>query len=157
MTIVRPFNTYGSAPEPARHHTDHHDSGVVAGDELKLGNLDPIRDLTFVTDTAQGFLAASKSSKTLGETVNLGVGFGVSVGDLVERIGKLVGKKLSVQQDPERVRPDGSEVDRLISNNEKMRSLTDWEPKVDLDAGLEATLDHIQKHPADYPLRGYVI
>jgi nucleoside-diphosphate-sugar epimerase len=75
----------------------------------------------------------------------------------VEKIGKLVGHKLEVQQESERMRRAGSEVERLISNNSKARSLMEWAPKVDLDAGLALTLEHIRKYPQDYQPRGYVV
>lgn len=156
VTVVRPFNTYGPR-QSQRAIIPTIIAQAFKGAVLKLGNLDPVRDLTFVTDTARGFLAAARSARVKGETVNLGVGSGVSVRDLVERIGKLVGRSLDVQQDNERIRPDGSEVVRLISNNEKARSLMEWGPKVDLDAGLAATLEHIRKYPQDYEPRGYVV
>lgn len=156
VTVVRPFNTYGPR-QSQRAIIPTIITQALAGDTLKLGNLDPIRDLTFVEDTAAGFLSAYRSDACLGETVNLGVGEGPSVRELVERIGAAVGKELKVEADPLRVRPQGSEVERLISNNEKMKSLSDWTPQVDLDAGLRATIEHIKKYPEDYPLRGYVI
>jgi len=156
VTIVRPFNTYGPR-QSQRAIIPTIMTQALKGSTLKLGNLDPVRDLTFVTDTAHGFLAAARSERVKGETVNLGVGSGVSIGELVNRIGKLVGRTLDVQQENERVRREGSEVQRLISNNNKAQSLMDWTPKVDLDAGLAATLEHIRKFPDDYQPRGYVV
>ena len=156
VTIVRPFNTYGPR-QSQRAIIPTIISQALKGPIVNLGNLDPVRDLTFVTDTAQGFLAAARSDRAKGETVNLGVGSGVSVRELVERIGKLVGSKLEVQQENARMRREGSEVVKLISNNQKARSLMDWKPRVDLDAGLAATLEHIRKYPEDYRPRGYVV
>ena len=156
VTTVRPFNTYGPR-QSQRAIIPTIIAQALKGHVIKLGNLDPVRDLTFVTDTAGGFLAAARSDRTKGETVNLGVGSGVSVRELVERIGKLVGRKLEVQQENARMRREGSEVVRLISNNEKARALTSWKPEVDLDAGLAATLEHIRKYPEDYEPRGYVV
>lgn len=156
VTILRPFNTYGPR-QSQRAIIPTIITQALAGDRLKLGNLDPVRDLTFVTDTARGFLAAARSSKTIGETINLGVGAGISVGELVEKIGAIVGRKLEVRQEKERVRPEGSEVTRLISNNQKALALMDWKPQVDFDTGLKATVEHIRGHPADYQNCGYVI
>jgi NAD dependent epimerase/dehydratase len=156
VTIVRPFNTYGPR-QSQRAIIPTIIAQALKGPALKLGNLDPVRDLTFVTDTAAGFLAAARSEKVKGETINLGVGYGASVRELVEKIGKLVGHKLEVQQESERMRRAGSEVERLISNNSKARSLMEWAPKVDLDAGLALTLEHIRKYPQDYQPRGYVV
>lgn len=156
VVTVRPFNTYGPR-QSQRAIIPTIMTQALNGGSLDLGNLDPIRDLTFVTDTARGFLAAARSDRTLGELVNLGVGSGVSVRELVERIGKLVGRELQVKQARERVRPEGSEVTRLISNNKKALSLMDWKPLVDLNQGLAATLEHVRSHPQDYTPRGYVI
>lgn len=155
-TTVRPFNTYG-ARQSQRAIIPTIITQALARDTLKLGNLDPVRDLTYVTDTAAGFLAAAENDSTIGEVVNLGVGEGPSVGELVELVGEALGKELKVEQESCRVRPDKSEVDRLISDNSKMKSLTDWEPKVTLREGLQKTINHIQNHPSDYPLGSYVI
>ena len=156
VTIVRPFNTYGPR-QSQRAIIPTIMAQALKGATLKLGNLDPVRDLTFVTDTARGFLAAARSERVKGETVNLGVGSGVSIRELVDRIGKLIGRTLDVQQENERLRREGSEVQRLISDNKKAKSLMEWTPKVDLDAGLAATLEHIKKYPDDYQPRGYVV
>lgn len=156
VTTVRPFNTYGPR-QSQRAIIPTIIAQALKGSIVKLGNLDPVRDLTFVTDTARGFLAAARSDRVKGETINLGVGSGVSVRELVERIGKLVGRPLDVKQENERMRREGSEVVRLISNNGKARSLMEWEPRVDLAAGLAATLEHIRKYPQDYELRGYAV
>jgi dTDP-glucose 4,6-dehydratase len=156
VAVLRPFNTYGPR-QSQRALIPTIISQALMGDTVSLGNLDPVRDLTFVTDTVRGFLAVARSSKTVGELVNLGVGSGITVRELVERVGGLLGHKLKIQQAPERVRPKGSEVTRLISDNRKARSLTDWAPQIDLDEGLQATIDHIRSYPDDYRVRGYVI
>ena len=155
-TIVRPFNTYGPR-QSQRAIIPTIMTQALAGDELKLGNLDPVRDLTFVTDTAAGFLAAARSARTIGHTVNLGVGSGISIRELVAKIGRIAGRDFNVEQQDQRIRPEGSEVQRLISDNRLAKELMDWEPKVGLDAGLLATFEHIQSHPQDYLNRGYVV
>ncbi len=156
VTVVRPFNTYGPR-QSMRAITPTIAAQALSGNELTLGSLDPIRDLTYVTDTARGFLAASRSDKVLGETVNLGVGEGPSIGELVERIGKIVGKELIVHQDPQRVRPANSEVMRLISDNSKAKSLMDWEPQVDLDAGLAEVVQFVEAHLSEFKVDRYAI
>lgn len=156
VTIVRPFNTYGPR-QSMRAIIPTITAQALSGNELKLGSLDPVRDLTFVTDTARGFLAASISDKVLGETVNLGVGDGPSIGELVKRIGKLLGKELVVHQDPTRIRPANSEVMRLISNNDKARKLMDWQPQVDLDTGLGEVISFIEAHMDQYKVGVYNI
>lgn len=156
VTTVRPFNTFG--PRQSQRAIIPTIIGqALLGGSLRLGNLDPVRDLTFVTDTARGFLAAALSDKTLGEVVNLGVGSGVTVGELVQRIGRKLGRELVVEQQAERIRPEASEVVRLISDNRKAKALMEWAPLVDLDSGLAATIDHVRKYPQDYQSRGYVI
>jgi NAD dependent epimerase/dehydratase len=155
-TIVRPFNTYGPR-QSKRAIIPTVMTQAISGNELKLGNLDPIRDLTFVTDTAAGFLAAARSEKVIGKTVNLGVGSGISIRELVGKIGRIAGRDFHVELQDQRVRPEGSEVQRLISDNRLAKELMEWEPKVNLDQGLRATFKHIQDHPLDYPNRGYVV
>ena len=156
VTVIRPFNTYGPR-QSQRAVIPTIISQALESDVVKLGGLSPVRDLTYVTDTARGFLAAARSPQAVGETINLGVGRGVSVGELVERIGRLLGRSLKAEEESERVRPASSEVTKLISDNRKAQTLTGWAPKVDLDSGLAATLDHIRKYPRDYQRRGYVI
>lgn len=156
VTTVRPFNTYGPR-QSQRAIIPTIIAQALAGGALKLGNLDPVRDLTFVTDTARGFLSAAMSQKTTGEVINLGVGRGASVGELVVMIGTILGRQLEVVQDAARVRPAASEVDRLISDNRKAWELMQWRPEVSLEAGLAATCEHVRSHPDSYGLSGYVI
>jgi NAD dependent epimerase/dehydratase len=156
VTIIRPFNTYGPR-QSQRAVIPTIISQALAGDVVTLGNLRPVRDLTFVTDTARGFLAAARSRRAVGELINLGVGHGVSVRELVKRVAHLLGRKLKIAGAPERVRPETSEVTRLISDNHKALSLLRWKPQIDLDSGLAVTLEHIQSHAHDYKMRGYVI
>jgi NAD dependent epimerase/dehydratase len=156
VTTVRPFNTYGPR-QSMRAIIPTIIAQALSGDTLKLGSLDPVRDLTFVTDTARGFLAASRSDKVIGEVVNLGVGDGPSIGQLVQRIGELLGKELIVEQDPARIRPANSEVMRLISNNDKARALMDWEPLVGLDDGLREVIKFIEANLSHFKVGIYNI
>lgn len=156
VTTVRPFNTYGPR-QSMRAIIPTIIAQAIGKGELTLGSLDPVRDLTFVTDTARGFLAASLSDKVMGEVVNLGVGSGPSVGELVERIGRLLGKELEVKQDPARIRPANSEVMRLISDNNKAKTQMGWEPLVDLDAGLSATIKFMQENISEFKVDRYAI
>ncbi len=155
-TTVRPFNTYGPR-QSQRAIIPTIMAQALTGTELKLGSLDPVRDLTFVTDTAAGFLAAARSERAIGQTVNLGVGSGVSIRELVTKIGQIAGRDFTVEQQDQRIRPEGSEVQRLISDNRLAKELMGWTPKVGLEEGLLATFNHIQSHPQDYINRGYVV
>ncbi len=156
VTTVRPFNTYGPRQSMRAIIPTIIVQGLTGG-ELSLGNLDPVRDLTFVTDTARGFIAAANADDVLGEVVNLGVGKGVSIGELVQRIGRLLGIELVVRQDPDRVRPSGSEVMRLISDNSKAARLMGWRPRVSLDDGLKRTIAYIKAHLAEFKRDQYAI
>lgn len=154
VVTIRPFNTFGPR-QSARAVIPTIITQALAGDTLRLGSLDPVRDLTYVEDTAAAFVAAITAEDVEGETINLGVGEGVSIGDLVERVGALMGKTLNVTTDQRRVRPGGSEVMRLISNNAKARRLLHWTPDVDLDEGLRRTLDYLAGHLQNYKADRY--
>ena len=156
VTIIRPFNTYGPR-QSMRAVIPTIIVQALAKGELTLGNLDPVRDLTYVTDTARGFIAAAGSEKVIGETINLGVGDGPSIGDLVKKIGALLGMELPVKQDQNRIRPSGSEVMRLISDNSKALKLMDWRPAVDLDSGLQETIDYIKGHLKEFKNNIYAV
>jgi NAD dependent epimerase/dehydratase len=149
LTIVRPFNTYGPR-QSARAVIPTIICQALANRTIRLGSLAPVRDFTYVEDTAAGFLAAAGSNAVLGETINLGVGRGVTIGELVAIIGNLLGRELPVQTDDQRLRPPDSEVMRLISNNDKCRRLTGWAPTVPLETGLAKAIDYVRAHPDDY-------
>jgi dTDP-glucose 4,6-dehydratase len=156
VTVVRPFNTYGPR-QSDRAIIPTIISQALVGDDVVLGNLSPRRDFTYATDTAAGFIAAAASQRSVGEELNLGTGSDVSVGELAERIGALLGRELRIQESQERVRPPTSEVDRLVSDNSKARELAGWEPHVSLDEGLSRTITWIQSNPELYDPTSYRI
>ena len=156
VTIVRPFNTYGPF-QSARAIIPTVVSQALAGGPVRLGSLHPRRDLTFVEDTAAGFIAAARASGVVGRTMQLGTGHDVSVGDLVEQVGELTGTPLVVEQEAERVRPEKSEVERLVSSPEIARELTGWEPTVPLREGLARTIEWIERNLDRYRVDQYVI
>lgn len=156
VSVVRPFNTYGPR-QSDRAIIPTIISQALVGDEVVLGNLTPRRDFTFVTDTADGFVKVAESDDTIGAELNLGTGTDISVGELAERVGALLGKELQVRESAERVRPAASEVDRLVSDNRRVRELARWEPEVSLDEGLERTIDWVRAHPELYDPRSYRI
>lgn len=156
VTVVRPFNTFGPRQSMRAIIPTIIVQALTKG-SLKLGSLDPVRDLTFVTDTARGFMAAERSDKVLGEVVNLGVGKGVTIGELVTIIGELLGKELPVETEQQRVRPTNSEVMKLISNNSKAQELMNWSPEVSLREGLQATIDFISDHLEGFKSDLYVV
>lgn len=146
VTIVRPFNTYGPR-QSARAIIPTIISQILAGKkQIKLGNLNPTRDLNYVKDTAAGFLEVGLNEKTIGDVYNLGTGKEISIGDLAEKIIKLTGKKVEIITDSQRLRPEKSEVERLLSNSDKSRNLTGWVPRYTLEEGLLETIEWIKNN-----------
>ena len=155
-TVVRPFNTYGPF-QSARAIVPTIVSQALAGGPIRLGSLHPRRDLTFVEDTANGFIAAARAEAAAGRTLQLGTGHDVQIGELVTLVGDVLGRPLTAEHEARRTRPAKSEVGRLISNPALARELTGWEPKVSLREGLAATVDWIEAHldryrPGDYTI-----
>lgn len=146
---VRPFNTFGPR-QSARAVIPTIISQALLGETIRLGSLTPVRDFTFVTDTAAGFVAAAQSSDAVGQVVQLGTGVGVSIGDLAHMVVQRVGRDVPILADAARLRPSQSEVERLIASNTRVRSLTGWLPEVDLARGLDHTIAFIREHPERY-------
>jgi dTDP-glucose 4,6-dehydratase len=145
VVTLRPFNTYGPR-QSARAVIPTIITQTLTRDVVKLGSLDPSRDFTFVADTADGFVRVAAAENVLGQEINLGNDNTIRIGDLVEKIFKLIGKNPEVVVDTQRVRPGKSEVMKLWASNQKARELIGWEPRVSLDEGLRATIDWIAAH-----------
>jgi NAD dependent epimerase/dehydratase len=156
VCVLRPFNTYGPR-QSARAVIPAIISQALAGPTIRLGSLTPRRDLTYVEDTVQGFVDAACAEGVAGRTVQLGANAEVSVDDLVTMIGELLGRGLRVEVDRERIRPDGSEVERLLSGPFLARELLGWEARWDLRAGLARTIEWIEHNPQHYSPDHYVI
>ncbi len=128
VTVVRPFNTYGPR-QSARAVIPTIITQIAAGQrKIKLGKLSPTRDFSFVADTAAGFMALADCDAALGQVVNLGSGFEISVGDTVQLIADVMGVEIEIESDEQRFRPEASEVERLFSSTDKVRALTPWRP-----------------------------
>ncbi len=141
VTIVRPFNTYGPR-QSARAVIPTVITQLLSGaTEIKLGRTDPIRDFNYVKDVAQGFLAIAASDKTLNEEINIATETGVSVEEVAQKIMEIVGTTAKIRTDAKRIRPEASEVERLIGSNKKITSLTSWKPAYDLKKGLTETIE----------------
>jgi dTDP-glucose 4,6-dehydratase len=153
---VRPFNTYGPR-QSARAVVPTIITQALAGDVVRLGSIDTVRDLTFVEDTADGFIAAAAADTVPGETVNLGTGEGFSVEQLVATVSRLLDKPLRIEIDPRRVRPAASEVARLISSNVRAAERLGWRPRVGLDEGMRATTQYIERHLTTYRVGSYAV
>lgn len=128
VTTIRPFNTYGPR-QSARAVIPTIVTQIAQGQrEIKLGSIDPTRDFTYVSDTVRGFQAALHSDVASGEVINLGSNFEISVGDTAQTIADVMGVEIEIVTDDERVRPEGSEVERLWADNRKAKDLLAWEP-----------------------------
>lgn len=145
LTIARPFNTYGPR-QSARAVIPTIISQIANGaKQIKLGDVTPTRDFNYVLDTCRGFLELAKSDKTVGEVVNIGSNFEISIGDTLNIIRELMGLDVEFLTDEQRLRPAKSEVFRLWCNNEKINKLTGYEPKYDIRTGLKSTIDWFTK------------
>lgn len=145
VVTLRPFNTYGPR-QSARAVIPTIISQALTQDVIYLGNLDARRDLTYITDTIDGLLSAAQTPGIEGETLNLGTGIEISIGELADKIISLIGKPIEIRVDPTRMRPDKSEVQRLLSDNSHARERLGWTPKVNLREGLTRTIEWISTH-----------
>jgi len=156
VVTVRPFNTFGPR-QSARAVIPTIITQCLAGQPVRLGNLHPTRDLNFVTNTVDGFLLAASAPGAVGKTINLGTGREISVGDLAKLIVKLIGCDVEVQSDEARLRPENSEVERLLADNSLARKLLGWSPKTDLEEGLRLTIEWMGQHLNRYRPGVYAI
>ncbi|PCJ84842.1 MAG: NAD-dependent dehydratase [Flavobacteriales bacterium] len=141
VSIVRPFNTYGPR-QSARAVIPTIITQLLNGEtEIKLGDITPTRDLTFVKDTVCGFQAISESENTVGEEINIATQQEISIGDLAQKLIDLINPEAKIIQEEQRFRPNKSEVRQLLGSNEKIKKLTGWEPKYSLDDGLKQTIE----------------
>jgi NAD dependent epimerase/dehydratase len=146
VKLARPFNTYGPR-QSARAVIPSIVTQILGGeDHISLGNLDPTRDLTFVKDTARAIIEISKSEQLNGEITNIGINNEISIGELAKLICKLMDKEIEIALDLKRVRPEGSEVERLLCDNSKILKYTNWHPQYNLRKGLEESIAWITKY-----------
>lgn len=145
VTIVRPFNTFGPR-QSARAVIPTIITQLLSGKtEIKLGALHPTRDLLFVKDTINGFVEIAKSEKAIGHEINIATQQEVSIQDLAQTLIDVINPKAKIISDDIRLRPEKSEVERLLGSAEKIKSLTKWEPKFNLQEGLKQTIEWFSK------------
>jgi NAD dependent epimerase/dehydratase len=149
VVVVRPFNTYGPRQSP-RAVIPTILIQALRSRSVHLGSVDTKRDLTFVKDTARGFIAASAAPKVEGETIQLGSQREYAISELVDIIGSILGKQLKVVTDSSRIRPSASEVGRLFASNQKANEKLRWQPEVSLYKGLEKTVDWFRRRIDQY-------
>jgi dTDP-glucose 4,6-dehydratase len=145
VAILRPFNTFGPR-QSARAIIPTIISQALTRPVVKLGRLDPRRDLTYVQDTVAGFVAIARCDAAVGRAVNIGRGEDISIGELAEAIGRCLGRPIAVEGDRQRHRPAASEVERLIAGTALAQSLWGWQPQFSLEQGLNETIAWIRDH-----------
>ena len=146
VTIIRPFNTYGPR-QSQRAIIPTIILQLLRSETIALGATSPTRDLTYVTDTVAGIIRGAEVNDVVGMTINLGSGAEISIGKLAEQIAALIGRNLNIKQDADRVRPEASEVARLVSNNSLAQQVLLWRPLVPIEQGLRQTIDWFQANP----------
>lgn len=155
VTIVRPFNTYGPR-QSARAVIPTIITQLLAGkEEIKLGSLTPTRDFNYVKDTANGFIEIYKSEKTVGEEINIATQKEISIGELAEELIRQINPNARIVCEEERLRPEKSEVNRLLGSNEKIKQLTRWQPRYTLEQGLAETIAFLRGNLDKYKVDIY--
>ena len=150
VSIVRPFNTFGPR-QSARAVIPTIISQLLAGkEEIQLGSLTPTRDFNYVKDTAAGFIAISKSDKTIGQEINIATQQEISIGDLANEIISQINPNAKIICDEQRLRPEKSEVNRLLGSNAKIKELTDWEQKYTFAQGIAETIEWMRGNLGAY-------
>jgi len=156
VRVIRPFNTYGPR-QSARAVIPTIISQALAGNRVVLGNFAPTRDFTFVTDTVDGFIRIWDCDDAIGKVVNIGSGSEISIGDLVLKVGEILGRALDLVRDESRLRPEKSEVNRLVADSGVARSILGWSPSVSFEEGLMATTDWIKHNLSRFKIGEYEV
>jgi NAD dependent epimerase/dehydratase len=156
VATLRPFNTYGPR-QSARAVIPTILTQLLAGGGVALGNLTPTRDFTYVTDTVDAFVRIADCPAAIGRVLNVGSGKEIAIGELVERIETVLGRRATVGREEERVRPAASEVERLCADASEAQALLGWEPQVTLDQGLAATAEWLAENLERYRVGVYTL
>jgi NAD dependent epimerase/dehydratase len=156
VVTVRPFNTFGPR-QSARAVIPTIILQLLAGDAVRLGSLSPTRDLNYVANTAAGFMKAAVATEAPGHAINLGSGREISIGDLAQLIAKLMNRPIRIETGDERLRPENSEVNRLLADASLARQLLNWEAEISLEDGLRHTIGWIEENRELFRGRDYVL
>ncbi len=156
VTTVRPFNTFGPR-QSARAVIPTIITQCLSGSKVKLGSLSPTRDMNYVSNTVSGFMLAATKPEAIGQTINLGSGREISINDLAQLIARLTGAEIELESDDVRIRPEKSEVERLLADNRRAQDLLGWTPEVDLESGLLKTIDWLHENIESYRPGVYVV
>src|SRR3989338_190460 len=156
VAVIRPFNTYGPR-QSSRAVIPTIITQALTGAEVRLGNVNAIRDFNYVADVIDGFIRMAECGEAIGQVINIGTGKEVSISQLVTVIAGLVGKNIRVVSEDERVRPGNSEVERLCAQNAKAREILQWSPQYTLDKGLAQMVEWVRGNVEQYRLGTYAI
>lgn len=156
VSIIRPFNTYGPR-QSARAVIPTIIMQILTKNKVALGSIKPKRDLTYVSDTVEGFIKVAESPRAIGEVINIGSGYEITISELANKIIKIIGKDVQIKVDKKRIRPSKSEVKRLCADNSKAAKVLGWKPKISLDEGLRMTIDYIENHLNYYKPDEYIV
>lgn len=156
VVTVRPFNTFGPR-QSARAVVPTIIAQCLTTGVVRLGSLHPTRDLNYVSDTVEAFVRAASAPAAVGRTINVGSGREISIGQLADLIAGMVDGSVRVERDEQRVRPDASEVERLLSSSALAQELLGWRPMVSLEDGLRTTIDWMREHLAEYHEGAYAV
>ncbi len=146
VKVVRPFNTFGPRQSARAIIPTIMTQAISGSGVVRIGSLTPTRDLTYVADTVSGFLAVANCDALAGQAANVGTGQEISVGNLATRIIELAGTGARLEPDSRRIRPDASEVTRLLADASLLTARTGWKPRHSLDEGLALTLSWVREH-----------
>ena len=156
VSIIRPFNTYGPR-QSARAIIPTIITQLLRKSSLKLGNLHPTRDFNYVSDIVEAFIQVADSPESVGEVINIGSGQEISINDLANKTMSLIGINVTLVHDSLRVRPEKSEVDRLLCDNSKAKKILGWQAQVSLEEGLSKTIEWIKNHMNEFKTKIYNI
>ena len=157
ISIVRPFNTYGPR-QSARAIIPTIITQLLDGkEEIKLGSLTPTRDFNYVKDTVRGFYEIAKSDKTIGEEINIATNNEISIGQLANEIISQINPNAKIICDEKRLRPEKSEVNRLLGDNTKIKSLTNWKSEYTFEQGIKETINWMKQNLDKYKVDIYNI
>ena len=154
VATIRPFNTFGPR-QSTRAVIPAIITQALTRDTIKLGSLHPTRDYTYVSDTVEGFVSIAESPKSIGEVINIGSNFEITIGEIAKKIVDLCNRDVKIISDSERMRPKKSEVERLWCDNSKAYELIGWKPKISFEEGIKRTIEWISENIESYKIDIY--